>query len=118
MNEKIPSFDELMDIAANDPSQFENLRQALIDDAIEAAPSDYRRRLTGLQFTIDAERQKHKSSPMGSCLRIYELMQESFAELQQSLNLFCENPFAATEILTHNKHTQVPLDNLVEFKRR
>jgi hypothetical protein len=57
-----------------------------VEKLITNAPEALRQRLRGVQFQIDAHRQLHASSPMGSCLKISELMHESFADLRIWLN--------------------------------
>lgn len=83
---KTLSFDTLMDMAKNNPEQLEAYRQQEIEKIINAAPESYRRRLRGLQFQIDANRQLHAHSPMGSCIKISEMMHQSFNELRFYLN--------------------------------
>ncbi len=71
-------FDSLMQIAKNDPDAFELLRKQMIDEVINEAPEDNRRRLTGLQWRVDQERRLAKT-PMGACIRISDMMWESVA---------------------------------------
>ena len=49
-----PSFEELLELAKNNPESLERLRQRLIDQTIRQAPLNDQRRLRGLQFQIDA----------------------------------------------------------------
>lgn len=79
------SFDELKDLAVNDPQAFEAYRSAQIEATITSAPSHMQRRLRGLQFQVDAQRKIH-SNPMGSCVKVYQMMQQSLAELDTLLN--------------------------------
>lgn len=79
------SFDELKDLAVNDPAAFEAYRSSQIEAAISSAPSHMQRRLRGIQFQVDAQRQLH-NNPMGSCVKVYEMMQKSLGELSQILN--------------------------------
>lgn len=83
---ELPNFDELVTLAQENPDALEALRQEHIDAIINSANSDNQQRLRGLQFQIDAQRQIHKSSPMGSCMKISQLMHECFAELRGHLN--------------------------------
>jgi hypothetical protein len=82
----LPSFDKLVRLAKEDPKALEALRQTQVEKLINNAPEALRQRLRGIQFQIDAHRQLHASSPMGSCLKISELMHESFADLRSWLN--------------------------------
>ncbi len=78
----LPSFDELMKLAQQDPEQLENLRQSCVDDIIDSAPDHFQRRLRGLQFQIDMEREK-ASNPVSSCIRISQMMHEGLANLHE-----------------------------------
>jgi hypothetical protein len=82
----LPSFDHLVSLAKKDPQALEALRQVQVEKLINNAPEEYQQRLRGIQFQIDAHRQLHANSPMGSCLKISELMHESFADLRGWLN--------------------------------
>ena len=115
MNEQLPSFDELKELAANDPYQLEAIRNSHINHALTTASPRFKRKLAGLQFKIDAEREKHHSSPLGSCIKIYEMMNDSFSDLQEALNRFCENPLSQFD---PPKHTAIDYsDNIVPFAR-
>ena len=82
----LPSFEDLVNLAKEDPKALETLRQKQVDKLINNAPTGMQKRLRGIQFQVDAHRQLHSQSPMGSCLKISELMHESFAELRGWLN--------------------------------
>jgi hypothetical protein len=82
----LPSFDELLKLAQNNPGELERLRQQQVNKLIENAPASYRHRLRGIQFQIDAQRSIHNRSPLGSCMKISQMMHESFAELRGWLN--------------------------------
>lgn len=83
------NFDELAALAKNDPAAFERRRQEMIDGlfaSIEARNDDpeFMQRLRGLQFRIDLERQRSRTS-MRALLRIYSMMWDSFIELNDLL---------------------------------
>jgi len=65
-------FDSMSAIAKQDPSEFERLRQAAIDQFIESAPPQRRKRLRGLQWQIDMQRRNR--TPLSACLRISRMM--------------------------------------------
>ena len=69
-------FDRWAALAQADPEAFEAWRQALIEEAIEAAPPDCRQRMRGLQFRIDLERRRART-PLKACLRLSSLMWQS-----------------------------------------
>ncbi|WP_439133380.1 DUF3135 domain-containing protein [Pseudomaricurvus sp.] len=79
------SFDELAELAQSDPQAFEAYRSQQIDNVINEAPEYLRHRLRGLQFQVDAQRSLH-DSPLGSCIKISQMMHDSFAQLQTALN--------------------------------
>lgn len=81
-----PNFDQLLKWAKEDPEQLERFRQQQIDSIINSAPEENQRRLRGLQFQIDAQRKLHANSPMASCVKISQMMHDSFAELRIWLN--------------------------------
>ncbi len=89
-NRDLPSFDELKALAKENPEALEALRQEHVNDIINNAPEAEQACLKGLQFQIDAHRQIHNESPMGSCMKISEMMHESFAELRGWLNQIAE----------------------------
>ncbi|MEM9742111.1 MAG: DUF3135 domain-containing protein [Pseudomonadota bacterium] len=85
MTTRLPEFDELVDLARNEPQQLETLRQTLINEVIGSASSDeQRRRLEGLQFKVDMERRR-AASPLAATIKISEMMCQSLADLHRSL---------------------------------
>lgn len=82
----LPHFDELVKLAQDDPEALEQLRQQHVNELINNAPASDQKRLRGMQFQIDAQRQIHNGSPMGSCMKISQMMHESLAELRSWLN--------------------------------
>jgi len=85
MQSTLPDFEVLATMAQNDPAGLEALRQRLCDELIASAPPHMQRRLRGLQFQIDAQRRITKS-PLHACIKISEMMHDSFAELRAALN--------------------------------
>jgi len=79
------NFEDLAGLALKDPAKFEALRTKLCNDLINSAPKRLHRRLNGLQFTIDMERQKAKT-PLAACIKLSQMMHESLAQLQQALS--------------------------------
>jgi hypothetical protein len=69
-------FDEWATLARVDPSAFEKRRLALIENFLNQFPATEQRRLRGLQFRIDMERQRART-PMAACLRISSMMWDS-----------------------------------------
>ena len=85
MPPQLPDFDTLKEIAEANPAALESFRDQLIRTTIMRAPAETRSRLRGLQFQIDSQRRLH-SSPMGSCVKISSMMQDSFLNLIELLN--------------------------------
>ena len=72
-------------MARHNPEGLERLRRSLTDAVIASAGSEAtRRRLQGLQFRIDMERQR-SGTPLAACIRISEMMCRSLQELHQSI---------------------------------
>jgi|AntRauTorckE6833_2_1112554.scaffolds.fasta_scaffold11687_4 predicted RNase H-like nuclease (RuvC/YqgF family) len=79
------TFDEWMQLAKNNPEEFELKRQKMIESEIEKSPSERQLRLRQLQFRCDGLRRKYKHNAQVSAEKMYRQMQESFNELRQAL---------------------------------
>jgi hypothetical protein len=77
---ELPSHDVLSRLARDDPEAYEALRREVIDSFIENAPARLKPRLYGIQFRVDCVRRLSRSA-LGSTVRVYELMWESFHRL-------------------------------------
>ena len=85
MHTRLPAFEVLVDMARNDPHGLETLRRSMTEAVIAAASSDStRRRLKGLQFRVDIERQR-AATPLAATIRISEMMCRSLADLHASM---------------------------------
>lgn len=85
MRHKLPAFDVLVDMARNDPQKLENLRLKLTKSVIEGAATEQKRkRLEGLQFRVDLERERARS-PLAATIKISEMMCHSLADLHRSM---------------------------------
>jgi hypothetical protein len=80
---ELPSHDVLSQLALNDPQAFEALRCDLIKTFIDSSPDRFKSRLFGIQFRIDGIRRLSRT-PLGSAVRVYNLMWESFLSLNQA----------------------------------
>jgi hypothetical protein len=76
-------FDAWALLARDDPEEFERRRRAAIDALIASSPES-QRRLAGIQFRIDMER-RLAHTPLKACLRLSEMMWDTFLELQPAL---------------------------------
>ncbi|WP_086932769.1 DUF3135 domain-containing protein [Agarilytica rhodophyticola] len=85
MYEKWPSFDELKKLAEQSPEKLEEFRERQVQALIEQAPERIRKRLQGLQFQINCQRELHKT-PLASCIAISQMMHESLAKLNEAFS--------------------------------
>jgi len=111
----LPAFDDLVTLAKKDPNALEILRQTHVKILISNAPEQYQQRLRGIQFQIDAHRQLHSHSPMGSCLKISELMHESFAELRGWLNKMTGTNDPLRDLAQESDHKETKEANILAF---
>ena len=73
-------FDYWAKLQRDNPELFEAKRQQAIDEYIESASKTNRKKLLGLQFTIDQTRSKSRQ-PMGSCIRLNQMMLNKVSKL-------------------------------------
>jgi len=85
MDNHLPGVDALIKMAQDDPEGLELLREQLCRQLIKNAPEKYQRRLNGLQFQIDMARKK-SNNDLHSCIKLSEMMMESYQNLQSALN--------------------------------
>lgn len=83
-------FDYLSELAQTNPEEFERIKAAEVEKVIQSASPRNRKRLRGIQFQVDAKRQVHSDSPMGTCIEISKMMHQSFENLRQHLNLYLD----------------------------
>ena len=89
----LPDFEELTEMAQQDPDQLEALRLQIIEETISQAEEHKQRKLRGLQFHIDMEIRRSKS-PMAACIKISEMMHHSLQELRTALTSDAEQASA------------------------
>ncbi len=83
---QLPAFEVLAELARRDPQALYALGRVLTDDVIRQAPrAASRRRLEGLKFRIEMERQR-APNPLAACARLSQLMFDSLDELHSVLN--------------------------------
>jgi len=70
------NFDYWASLYQSDPERFEREREKLVNEFIGHV-NHGSKRLKGIQFRIDMERRRSKN-PMGSCLRLSNLMMDQF----------------------------------------
>jgi uncharacterized protein DUF3135 len=69
-------FDYWMQLAKNDPAEFEKQRRAITLAMIEKSPDCMHNRLYGLQWCIDGQIKQAKN-PLDACLKIHRMMMDS-----------------------------------------
>ena len=72
-NDEAFAFDHWASLARHDPRAFEVARRELLQSLIESAPLSARRRLAGLQWQIDRERER-SDNPLASCIKVSNMM--------------------------------------------
>ncbi len=81
----LPDVDTLIAMAQEDPERLELLRRSMMAALIDSAPNEQiKKRLRGLRFKIDLERERAKT-PLAACITLSEMMHESLAELHRAL---------------------------------
>ena len=82
---KLLSFDEMKDMAANEPERFEEYRQEIINNFIAGLPVDKQERARQWQWRIE-QRTRNIENPLVRLEIIYSEMMTSFIELNDMLN--------------------------------
>ncbi len=85
MIRKLLSFDEMKDMAANDPEAFEAYRQEIIDGFIANLPLERHERARKEQWRIDMLTRKVKD-PLVRLEIVYHEMLQAFINLNHKLN--------------------------------
>ena len=77
---KSMDFEQWMDLAMNDPEQFERMRRAAIVGFLASIPSEKRLHLQRLQWRVDRVRERC-ATPMAATIAISEMMWDAFYNL-------------------------------------
>ncbi len=108
MKQKLPAFDVLVDMARNDPQRLEKLRRILTEHVIAGATTEQKRkRLEGLQFRVDLERERARS-PLAATIKISEMMCHSLADLHRSM---------VTPLVAEQESEQTPKAKVLAFPK-
>lgn len=106
-----PPFDELKQLAEENPAAFEELRAELVENLIRDSDESSQQRLRGLQFVIDSKRQL-ADNPIKAMIEIQSMMHESLTRLNRALHSL-EQPSAGFQaqhdISTPSHDNVVPL---------
>lgn len=110
----LPSHQALSKLARDDPDAYEVLRRDLIDSLIDNAPPHLVPRLKGLQFRIDGIRRLSKSG-LGSTLKIYEMMWQSFLDLNEGWQDLVRMK-SGQAVVSPNGHAPVASARILHFR--
>ena len=108
MNSVEPSFDDLLHWAKHDPKRLDRYQKEKTKEIIDNAPNHIQRRLRGLQFQIECQRELHRSA-IGRCIQISKMMHESLDEMVQIVNGRQTNRKISATILTHPTNSPLKL---------
>lgn len=111
-----PSHEVLSKLARDDPDAYEVLRREMIDSLIDNAPPHLVPRLKGLQFRIDGIRRLSKSG-LGSTLKIYEMMWQSFLNLNEGWQDLVRMK-AGQAAISPDSHAPVASARILHFRSR
>jgi len=81
-DQDLMDFDIWMNMAKDDPRQFESMRIDAIEELIESAPADRQIHLRRLQWRIDMTRER-AGSPMAATIAISKMMWDAFYNLKE-----------------------------------
>lgn len=109
---ELPDFDTLKHWALDEPERLDELLHQQIDALIEQVGPDRQRRLRGLQFRIDCQRRLAKNN-LDSCIRIANMMHESFYAMRSQINHLQETP----SLLAGNRQTTDNVIRLADHRR-
>lgn len=102
------AFEQWMDLAMNDPEQFEVMRRAAIDEFLASIPAEKRLHLQRLQWRVDRVRERC-ANPMAATIAISEMMWDAFYNLHDQYQDIIGNTKAKryTRPLTSAKSAKV-----------
>ena len=86
-------FEYAKELAKNDPDAFEQYRKETIEAMITSAAEQNQPALRRLQWRIDKERER-ASNPVAACVKIYQMMWESFAGDYGFVDVLCHGRVA------------------------
>jgi len=73
-------FERWVELAVNDPAQFEEMRRAAIDEFLQGVSAERRLQLQRLQWRVDRVRERC-ATPLAATIAISEMMWDSFYDL-------------------------------------
>lgn len=86
-------FERWVELAMNDPTQFEEMRRTAIDAFLGKVPAERRLRLQRLQWRVDRVRERC-ATPMAATIAISEMMWDAFYDLHDRYQDLLGKPMA------------------------
>ncbi|WP_052830379.1 DUF3135 domain-containing protein [Gynuella sunshinyii] len=99
-------FEKMALLAKEDPQALETWLEERVEELIMSSPIEHHHRLRGLQFQIDMER-KRASNPLAACIKLSQMMHESFSKLRQVLNEVQQNNYQSSNQTTPTSQAKV-----------
>lgn len=93
---QLPEFEQLRNLARDDPEAFEAKRQELIEAVLARVPEGRRHRMRGLQWRIEQVRRR-SGTPMAACVNLSRMMWDSVAGENGLLDALNNGPSARPE---------------------
>ncbi|MEN6585226.1 MAG: DUF3135 domain-containing protein [Sulfuricella sp.] len=109
-------FDKMMVLARENPQEFERLRNDLLDEVIQSRRDIEWAR--AFQSGIELELRRGKS-PLGSCVRLYSRMWDSFYKLDEQFQrlMFALDPRNRNNILQVEESRACPSAKILMFRK-
>lgn len=85
---KAGNFERWVELATNDPAQFEEMRRAAINEFLDSVSVERRLHLQRLQWRIDRVRERC-TTPMAATIAISEMMWDAFYDLHDRYQDLC-----------------------------
>lgn len=78
MNEELPSFDEMMRMAQEEPEKLAQLQRNVSAQAVQSAPEEYRGRMRGILFHTQNICDLKRDNYQGRCVYMFQAMNKSW----------------------------------------
>ncbi|MCF7743007.1 DUF3135 domain-containing protein [Aeromonas veronii] len=85
----LPDFDSLKAMAERNEGELEALLKSEVDIILQGLPPEQRRRLLGLQFQINCQKEL-SHNPMDCCIRLSNMLYQHYRQFRSVLKEFKE----------------------------
>lgn len=110
-------FDAWVRLARENPEEFERRRSEILQASIDSAPVEHRKRLEGLQFQINMERQR-AGTALGACVKLNSMMWAGFFRLRRELSGLTDGkPTDAAEPSARNRAEVISMEKFARARR-